>query len=167
MAPNASRSAATQSIGVGGPFDPTPTHSDMIRSIDRFLKRTALYEYAEEIRLGAFLARRPFGTEQIKHLKRMHEEEDLLNRKSSNPNDDASDGERARAEDHTDTKVTRRREYMYRHLESEGDRGRWQIYRRQNWHVHALILCCSLGAAIQGWDESAVNGGEFDEGESS
>ncbi|KAL8787200.1 MAG: hypothetical protein Q9195_007891 [Heterodermia aff. obscurata] len=29
----------------------------------------------------------------------------------------------------------------------------------QPWILYALIGCCSLGAAVQGWDETAVNGG--------
>ncbi|KAL8718583.1 MAG: hypothetical protein Q9225_004299 [Loekoesia sp. 1 TL-2023] len=32
---------------------------------------------------------------------------------------------------------------------------------RQPWRVYALISCCSLGALIQGWDESAVNGAQL------
>ncbi|KAL8691650.1 MAG: hypothetical protein Q9218_003171 [Villophora microphyllina] len=29
----------------------------------------------------------------------------------------------------------------------------------QPWILYALVGCCSLGAAVQGWDETAVNGG--------
>jgi len=31
---------------------------------------------------------------------------------------------------------------------------------KQPWRLYALVGCCSLGAAVQGWDETAVNGGE-------
>ncbi|KAF2759188.1 hypothetical protein EJ05DRAFT_499609 [Pseudovirgaria hyperparasitica] len=31
----------------------------------------------------------------------------------------------------------------------------------QPWRLYFLIICCSLGAAVQGWDESAVNGAQI------
>jgi len=31
---------------------------------------------------------------------------------------------------------------------------------KQPWRLYALVGCCSLGAAVQGWDETAVNGGK-------
>ena len=36
----------------------------------------------------------------------------------------------------------------------------WRQYWSQHYMIHALVGCCSLGAAVQGWDESAVNGGK-------
>ncbi len=33
---------------------------------------------------------------------------------------------------------------------------------RQPWPLWRLVAICALGAAVQGWDESAVNGGMFD-----
>lgn len=30
----------------------------------------------------------------------------------------------------------------------------------QKWTLYALVGCCSLGAAVQGWDETAVNGAQ-------
>ncbi|KAM0806076.1 major facilitator superfamily domain-containing protein [Usnea florida] len=47
----------------------------------------------------------------------------------------------------------------------EGHKEKWfrlHVLFRQNWHVIALVGCCSLGAMIQGWDETAINGGWFD-----
>ena len=34
-------------------------------------------------------------------------------------------------------------------------------YAYQRSSVQALVACCSIGAAIQGWDETAVNGGAY------
>lgn len=30
---------------------------------------------------------------------------------------------------------------------------------KQPWRLYALVALCSIGAAVQGWDETAVNGG--------
>lgn len=30
---------------------------------------------------------------------------------------------------------------------------------KQTWTLYALVILCSIGAAVQGWDESAVSGG--------
>jgi hypothetical protein len=49
-------------------------------------------------------------------------------------------------------------ERHYLNLERQKDR--WNQFK-QPWQVYALIFCCSLGAAVQGWDESAINGGQF------
>ncbi|KAF2715807.1 hypothetical protein K504DRAFT_478840 [Pleomassaria siparia CBS 279.74] len=32
---------------------------------------------------------------------------------------------------------------------------------KQPWRLYALVGCCSLGAAVQGWDETAVNGAQI------
>lgn len=32
----------------------------------------------------------------------------------------------------------------------------------QTWTLYAVVIVCSLGAAVQGWDESAVSGGKLD-----
>lgn len=37
--------------------------------------------------------------------------------------------------------------------------GGWRQYWFQSGRVHSLVACCCLGAALQGWVESAVNGG--------
>jgi hypothetical protein len=31
----------------------------------------------------------------------------------------------------------------------------------QPWRLYALVACCSIGAATQGWDGTSVNGGEY------
>ena len=35
-----------------------------------------------------------------------------------------------------------------------------KVYFSQPWRIHALVGCCYVGAIIQGWDETGVNGGE-------
>lgn len=32
---------------------------------------------------------------------------------------------------------------------------------RQTWTLYALVIVCSIGAAVQGWDESAVSSGAY------
>lgn len=44
-------------------------------------------------------------------------------------------------------------------LQLENSRRRIDKFK-QPWMMYALIGCCSLGAAVQGWDETAVNGGQ-------
>ena len=142
-------------IGVGGPFDAHETRDDVLERVDEFLCRTGLLDYAHYFRVGAFLARRPFGVIQVEELKRAHREEyeQSENRLSGSP-------ENLRVAPNDSRKL--REQYEYDMLSREGNRGRWQIFWRQKWRVHALVLCCSLGAAIQGWDETAVNGGSLD-----
>ena len=151
-------------IGVRGPFDAYDTRESVLEMVDNFLSRTGLDDYAQYIRIGAFLARRPFGKRQVDYLKRAHEEEDAPsgNRVSSSREElSAASRDVPDASDDMSAPTNLRRQYEYEKLDREGDRGRWQIFWRQNWRVHALVLCCSLGAAIQGWDESAVNGGNL------
>ena len=53
------------------------------------------------------------------------------------------------------------------HTETRGPTNGWLkelrytlgIYFNQPWTVHALVACCCIGGAVQGWDEAAVNGG--------
>ena len=141
-------------IGVRGPFDAYETKEDMENRVEEFRCRTGLLDYDHYFRVGAFLARRPFGERQVKFLKRAHKEEDAQSehRLSASPNNLPAEPNDIRE---------LRREYEYDMLSREGNRGRWQIFWRQKWRVHALVLCCSLGAAIQGWDETAVNGGSL------
>ena len=141
-------------IGVRGPFDAYETKEDVESRVEEFRCRTGLLDYDHYFRVGAFLARRPFGEKQVNFLKRAHEEEDAQSdhRLSASPNNLPAKLNDARE---------LRRKYEYDMLSREGNRGRWQIFWRQKWRVHALVLCCSLGAAIQGWDETAVNGGSL------
>ena len=153
-----------QEIGVRGPFDSYETRESMLVSVDNFLRRTGLHDYAHYFRVGAFLARRPFGKKQVEYLKRAHREEDNQSReRASGSREDLHTGSgdtQGASNDADESRVLRRR-YEYEKLNREGDRGRWRIFTRQKWRVHALVLCCSLGAMIQGWDESAVNGGNL------
>ena len=152
-------------IGVRGPFDAYNTRESMHRMVDAFLRRTGLFDYAHYFRVGAFLARRPFGEIQVKYLKQAHHKEDEQSeiRASDSGEDLVAPSRNARGTPNgANGARTLRRQYEYDKLNREGDRGRWQIFWRQSWRVHALVLCCSLGAAIQGWDESAVNGGNSD-----
>ncbi len=162
-------------VGVRGPFEEDITAQDVNKRVNEFLLRTGLHEYAPYIRKGAFLARRPFGKEQVKYLRDERKAEDAKRRKEAERlNREANDipkSSRIGRQDpdvgltDNDDIIKLRREYEDEQFETEGNRGRWQIYIRQNWHVHALVLCCSLGAVIQGWDESAVNGGTVDSAE--
>ena len=142
-------------IGVRGPFDAYETKEDIKNRLEEFRSRTGLLDYDHYFRVGAFLARRPFGEKQVEFLKRAHKEEDAEyeHRLSASPNNL-----------HPVPNDIRelRRKYEYDMLSREGNRGRWQIFWRQKWRVHALVMCCSLGAAIQGWDETAVNGGSLE-----
>lgn len=149
-------------IGIRGPFDAYDTKKSILKMVKNFLRRTGLLDEAHYFYIGAFLARRPFGGEQVKYLRKAHEEEDRQSENSASEDSDAAPGhalgQSRILKDHKEL----RRQYEYDRLNQEGDRGRWQIFWRQNWRVHALVLCCSLGAAIQGWDETAVNGGKDD-----
>ena len=152
-----------QEIDFGGPFDDCRTRKDTIKRVNEFLLKTGLHDESRYIRIGAFLARCPFGREQVKCVKKEREREGTLpNQKPEELRENSRSRQTELESMQHDTKenLVRRQDYEDKHLEREGDRGRWQIYRRQNWHVHALVLCCSLGAAIQGWDETAVNGGK-------
>ena len=141
-------------IGVRGPFDAHETKEDMENRVEEFQRRTGLLDYHQYFRVGAFLARRPFGKVQVDFLKKAHREEDAQpeHRLSASQDNLPADQNHIRK---------LRREHEYDMLSREGNRGRWQIFWRQKWRVHALVLCCSLGAAIQGWDETAVNGGSL------
>ena len=142
-------------IGVRGPFDACETTEDVENRVEEFLRRTGLLDYDHYFRVGAFLARRPFGEIQVQYLKRAHETEDA-NSENRLPGSE----NKLPAEANNNRQL--RREYEYDMLSREGNRGRWPIFWRQKWRVHALVLCCSLGAAIQGWDETAVNGGSLE-----
>ena len=149
-------------VGVRGPFDAYDTRESMLQLADDFVLRTGLFDYAHYIRIGAFLARRPFGDEQVKYLKEAYREEDAQSEnRPSEPQEDlnAESRDTSSTSSRTNGLKTLHRQYELDMLQREGDRGRWSIFWRQNWRVHALVLCCSLGAAIQGWDETAVNGG--------
>jgi len=171
MAPTSLERWQRDRIGGRGPFDGCETEKDTLEMANRFLRRSGLVVYAHYFRIGASLAKRSFGTApqgrhdyQVDYLRKFHETNDIAleatrsrsrRESQSEPKDDLNE--------EIDTQEIRqlRREEEYRRLEDEGNRKKWQIYRRQTWRVHALVLCCSLGAAIQGWDESAVNGGEI------
>lgn len=154
-------------IGIRGPFDAYDTKKSMLKMVKKFLRRTGLLDDARYFRIGAFLARRPFGGKQVEYLRRAYEEEDRQSEhsaSSSSEDSDAAPGDALGRSNILNDHKELRRQYEYDRLNEEGDRGRWQIFWRQKWRVHALVLCCSLGAAIQGWDETAVNGGKDDLG---
>ena len=138
--------------GVGSPFDDCLTRKDILKRVREFLRRTGLRDHAWYIRIGAFLARRPFGQDQIDYLKREREEEDrVLNRRRTDTRENLGVEMQDSEDGPTDTKkkTDLRREYEDKHFKNEGNRGRWQIYRRQNWHVHALVLCSRT--ALRSW----------------
>ena len=155
-------------VGARGPFDEDKSAGDVLRRVNEFLLRTGLHDYSQYFKIGAFLARRPFGEQQVEFLKQEHEEQDRARqdeeRRLREANATLEGARLGRPDidvgpiaDNDDLRLPR--QYDLKQLIKEGNRGRWTIYIRQNWHVHALVFCCSLGAVIQGWDESAINGG--------
>lgn len=48
--------------------------------------------------------------------------------------------------------------YERKQLELENQKGLRGRFN-QPLKTYALVFCCSMGAAVQGWDESAINGG--------
>lgn len=142
----------TQDVGQRGPFDDCPTVGDEKKRLNAFLQRTSLWDYERLIRIGAFLARRNLGSPQVDYLKTIRDQEQAA-RSKNNSEDESSE---------TDENRKIREAYEDDVLAREGDKGKWfrlHLLFRQNWHVHALVGCCSLGALIQGWDETAINGG--------
>ena len=172
MAQNSMERSEGDQLGVRGPFDEYETEERTLEMANNFIRRTGLIEYAHIFRIAAELAKRPFGSApegrtdyQVDYLKTLHaREEDELERNAARYCEGSNIGMQDARSEPIDTKENRdaRRQYEYYRLEREGDKGKLFIYWRQKWRVHALVLCCSLGAAIQGWDESAVNGGRFD-----
>lgn len=156
--------------GARGPFDDDRTSEDVLRRVGEFLRRTGLQGHTQYFKIGAFLARRQFGTRQAEFLQQEHAKEDQARHDEEERLRQATNGGTLGGASlgrpdidagpvATENTLRLRREYDLQQLMQEGNRGRWHIYMRQNWHVHALIFCCSLGAVIQGWDESAINGG--------
>lgn len=171
MAPTSLERWERDRIGGQGPFDGCETEKATVNMANRFLRRSGLVDYAHYFRIGASLAKRSFGTApqdrsdyQVDYLREFYKGNDKAAEAQKSPGRIESQSEpKDDLDEEIDTQEIRqlRREEEYRRLEDEGNRNKWQIYRRQTWRVHALVLCCSLGAAIQGWDESAVNGGEI------
>ena len=146
---------AEREIGVRGPFDAYETENSVLERFNEFKYRTGLLDYAHYFSVGAFLARRPFGAKQVEYLKGAHKEDA---QSETRPSRSSEEWDVAPSDAHYVKNLRRKHEYDM--LSREGNRGRWQIFLRQKWRVHALVLCCSLGAAIQGWDETAINGGK-------
>lgn len=154
------RSGVT-SVGIRSPFDKYPREEDEKERLDAFLRRTGLHDYERFIRIGAFLARRDPGTPQVKYIREIRKQEDAA-RSRNNEEDTAPLGSiYGLTETAKDTKK-KREDYEDYVLDREGYTGKWNIFFRQSWHVLALVGCCSLGAVIQGWDETAINGGGFE-----
>ena len=101
-----------RNIGVRGPFDAYDTKEFLYHMTENFLSRTGLLGYAYYFRIGAFLARQPFGEKQVEFLKRAHREEDVQRDIPNNVNESKN----------------LRREFEYDNLNREGDGGRRQIF---------------------------------------
>ena len=149
------------------PFANDNTPRQVSKRASDFLIRTGLEDYAKYIRQGTFLARRRFGQSQVEYLEEEYMKEDKgFEDRRRRQHKGAANASKDRLRDvnagpiATDENIRLRRDYEKEQFAKEGDRGRWQIFFRQSWRVHALILCCSLGAVIQGWDETAINGGQ-------
>lgn len=149
-------------VGLRSPFDHYPGADEENVRLNGFLRRTGLHDYERYIRIGAFLARRDPGAPQVKYVRkiRRQEEEEATrsnSRAEGTTQQDLKDGPMENSEN---KKI--REKYEDDILDREGYSGkrfRWHILSQQNWHVLALVGCCSLGAVIQGWDETAINGG--------
>ncbi len=127
-----------------------------MKRLNGFLQRTGLGEHQRLFRIGAFLARRNPGADQVKYVTDFRRQEEA----EGTAHQDSEHGP-------TETIENRglREEEEDRILLREGHKDKWfrlHVLFRQNWHVIALVGCCSLGAIIQGWDETAINGGGFD-----
>ena len=149
------------------PFANDDTPPQVAKRASDFVMRTGLEDYAKYIHQGTFLARRRFGQSQVEYLEEVYRKEDKSRedgrRRRHKGGTDASKDELRDVDAGpvpTDENTRLRRDYEKEQFAKEGDRGRWQIFFRQSWRVHALILSCSLGAVIQGWDETAINGGQ-------
>lgn len=151
--------------GLKGPFDDYPGEDDEKKRLDEFLQRTGLHDYERFIRIGAFLARRDLGDAQMKYVQKIRKQEDAARSKNKpesiaqqDPNDEPTETDNKKIQDNK----KKREDYEDDILSREGYTGKWNIFFRQSWHVLALVGCCSLGAVIQGWDETAINGGGLD-----
>lgn len=150
-------------VGLRGPFDLYRSEDDEIKRLDGFLQRTGLGDYERDFRIGAFLARRKPGADQVAFIKKFRGEEIAATSKSR-PNGTAHQYSQYGPTEDINNKALREAQED-RILLREGHKEKWfrlHVLFRQNWHVIALVGCCSLGAMIQGWDETGINGGWFD-----
>ena len=142
------------------------TQADIHNYVDEFLQSSQLHTFALHVRRGALLAQNQFDFErwafrtgqsapfpgdtnkppEILPFEREHlrKEQGLRSARSPEVNEDESSGSENKPED------------IVRKTES---RSSLRQYFYQRITIHFLVACCSLGAAIQGWDETAVNGG--------
>lgn len=154
-----SQHSEERSVGIRSPFDDYPKEEDEKKRLKAFLERTGLHDYERFIRIGAFLARREPGTPQIKYMKKIRRQEDAA-RSNYREEDTAPQGSIYGLKETAEDKK-KREAYEDYILNREGCTGKWNIFFQQSRHVLALVGCCSLGAVIQGWDETAINGGGF------
>lgn len=150
-------------VGLRGPFDNYPGVDDENKRLNAFLRRTGLHDYERYIRIGAFLARRDPGAPQVEYVRKIRRQEEEAARSNSGAEGTAQqDLEDGPTENSENKKIREKYEDDILGREgysATGKRFRWHILSQQNWHVLALVGCCSLGAVIQGWDETAINGG--------
>ena len=154
----------SDTIGVGqrGPFLDYPSEDDEMRRLHGFLKRTGLGDYARFFRIGAFLARRSPGNDQVEYVRQFRLQEKASAAASNSKLEGAAHQDSDHRPTETDENIREREREEDRILHREEHREKWfrlHVLSRQNWHVIALVGCCSLGAMIQGWDETAINGG--------
>ena len=158
----------TTGVGLRGPFNDYPREEDEIRRLHDFMQRTGLGDYERYFRIGAFLARRNPGPDQVKYVREFRDKETAAAAAASNSSVESTTHQQSK---HGPTETigneTRRlrEEEEDRILGREGHKEklfRLHVLSRQNWRVNALVGCCSLGAIIQGWDETAINGGGSD-----
>ena len=140
-------------------------------AVDDFLKRSQLYSFDTDIRRGAVLAQDPEAFLEWEEVHRSEGKNVFAGDVQRIPGifeDEKSylmseqgyvgDPDLPRQEQRPSYATTTGPFLKERTLWKQFLLG-WRQYWNQHPLVHALVACCSLGAAIQGWDESAVNGG--------
>ena len=141
-------------------------------AVDEFLSRSHLHSFEPEVRRGALLAQDPMAFRKWDDLDR-HEGKKVYTGTAQCEPQIFADEKHSLCSELGVTATELDRPSPQETLSAEMDRSTdnnsllaqfqqsWKQYWSQHYMIHALVGCCSLGAAVQGWDESAVNGGKF------
>ncbi len=145
MPPLTDNRSHTTGVGLRGPFDNYRTEDDEINRLYGFLQRTGLGDYQRVFRIGAFLARQNPGADQVEYVRAFRRQEQAA-ASNSRLEDTAQHGpiepiESRRLREQEEDRILRREEHKEKWF-------RLHVLFRQNWHVVALVGCCSLGAMI-------------------
>ena len=133
-------------VAVGSQWNLVPWHQ-MKDEVDSFIRRYNLEDDRRYIRAGAFLVQTSQNFDYLKDtgfIFKAGEEQHLADEKVKPPTwKDWSAAINVLSFSRT-----------------------WQLFKKslkrwkQPWRMWNLVLLCALGACVQGWDESAVNGGQ-------